>query len=185
MEPLRINLAAVSQPKSAENSQSLSRKALILRCQLALFSAYRTDQYADPEGFKNSLGAVLEDFSDEVIVYVCDPRTGLQRRMKWPPTISEVVEACEDHRDHLKRVRTAHPAGKRPYAADLERPEGDLANLFLPENHPRYAFFVEWGKDHDRKWWKFGVSSDGRKGIWIPHRAWEGLDVNNLEAPRR
>src|ERR1700742_3387067 len=101
MEALKFDPTAASRNRSAETSlSSKDRKALILRCQLALFSSYRIDQYADAEGFKNSLGAVLEGFPDEVIRFVCDPRTGLARRMKWPPTISEVVEACEEHEDY-------------------------------------------------------------------------------------
>lgn len=74
-----------------------------MRCQLVLFSAYRIDQYGDPEGFKASLGAVLEQYPDDVIRYVCDPRTGVQRRCKFPPTISEIVEACDDRVSELRR----------------------------------------------------------------------------------
>lgn len=159
--------------------------ALIIRCQIALFSAYRADQYADPDGFKNSLGAVLEGFPDEVILYVCDPRTGIQRRSKWPPTISEVIDACEEHRDYLAKVKTQRHHHQRLPPPDLPRPQGDLANLFVPEGHPRYAAFVEWTNSHDPKWWKHGSSSDGHRGLWIPQRAWEGLDVDKLEIPRK
>src|SRR5262245_36528057 len=94
---------ASSQPStgsSQQSQQSRQRQALILRCQKVLFSAYRADQYADPETFMASLGAVLEGFPDEVIIYVTDPRTGIQRRSKWPPTISEVITACEVHQDY-------------------------------------------------------------------------------------
>lgn len=180
MEHLTIDLEAVSQPKSAESLQSLrDRKALNLRCQLALFSSYRIDQYADAEGFKNSLGAVLEGFPDEVIRYVCDPRTGLQRRLKWPPTISEVIEACEDHQDHLKRLRELRPVGRlSPH--DHERPQGCLANLFVPEGHPRYQKMVEWTGDAHEKWWKYGESSDGRRGIWIPNTVWQGNQITRM-----
>lgn len=67
-----------------------------MRCQRIIFSAYRTDQYSDPEGYMASLGAVLEQYPNDVIVYVTDPRTGIQRKAKWPPTISEIVEACDE-----------------------------------------------------------------------------------------
>lgn len=68
-----------------------------------LFSAYRIDQFGDPEGFKNQLGAVLEQYPDDVILHVCDPRTGIQRRARFPPTISEMVEACNERVAELKR----------------------------------------------------------------------------------
>jgi hypothetical protein len=78
-----------------------SRESLILRCQRIIFSAYRSDQYSDPEGYMASLGAVLEQYQNEVIVYVTDPRTGVQRGCKWPPTIAEIVSACDTHAAHL------------------------------------------------------------------------------------
>jgi hypothetical protein len=70
----------------------------------ALFSAYRSADYADPEGFVAQLGTVLSDFPDEIVTYVTSPRTGLQRRSKWPPTINEVLEACEDHQRYLAKL---------------------------------------------------------------------------------
>jgi hypothetical protein len=139
------------------------RKALIIKCQIALFSAYRVDQFADPEGFKNSLGAVLEGFPDEVIMYVCDPRTGLQRRLKWPPTISEVVEACEDHIDRLKRLRTERRAAiVRPY----EKPQARPIMVFVTPDHPQYGKLVEWAKtapDGSWMYWK----ADQREGMRV------------------
>lgn len=69
-----------------------------------MFSSYRKDQYDDPDSFMVQLGMVLEQYPDEVCRFVTDPRTGIQRRIKWPPTISEIVEACDAHAGHLKRV---------------------------------------------------------------------------------
>lgn len=173
MEPLKFDPTRASRTTSDENSPNLrERKALILRCQLALFSSYRADQYADPEGFKNSLGAVLEEFPDEVIRYVCDPRTGIQRRLKWPPTMSEVLEACEDHQGFLKRLRTERPAVLVRLPSP-ERPPGYLANVFVPEGHVRYQGLVDWAKDADPKLYAYGRSSDNRAGIWIARGIWE------------
>ena len=75
-----------------------------MQCQRMLFSAYRADQYADPDGFVVSLGMVLEQYSDGVILYVTDPRTGIQRRSTWPPSIAEVVRACDDRHAELLRI---------------------------------------------------------------------------------
>jgi hypothetical protein len=149
--------------------------ALILRCQKILFSAYRADQYADAEGFMTSLGAVLEQFPDEVIVYITDPRTGIQRRSKWPPTISEVIEAGEDHIRYLEKLRKPRPSRAPQLTSPRlqDRPAGDGANIFVPEGHSRYARMVEWAETADRFWWKYGKSSDGRQGIWVSLDAWE------------
>jgi hypothetical protein len=57
-------------------------------------------------------------------------------------------------------------------------PQGRFANVFVPDNHDRFAKFCEWAKEAEQKWWKFGKSSDGRNGIWIPYNVWqEGVDV--------
>lgn len=75
-----------------------------MQCQKMLFSSYRKDQYDDPDSFMLHLGMVLEQYPDEVCRFVTDPRTGIQRRIKWPPTISEIVEACDEHAGHIARV---------------------------------------------------------------------------------
>lgn len=61
-----------------------------------LLSAYRRDDYADPRGFVTQLGVVLEKYPEWVVRYVTSPDTGIQRRQKFPPSIAEVVSACEE-----------------------------------------------------------------------------------------
>jgi hypothetical protein len=51
-----------------------------------------------------SLGMVFEDYPDEVICYVTDPKTGVQRSHKFPPAISEIVEALDAQMAHLARI---------------------------------------------------------------------------------
>jgi hypothetical protein len=70
-----------------------------------LFSSYRLDQFSDPEGFHANIGMVLEQYPIDTIKFVTDPRTGIQRRCKWPPTVAEVVDACEEH---LRSIANAH-----------------------------------------------------------------------------
>lgn len=60
-----------------------------------LFSAYRLDQYPDPDGFMAQTALLLSDYPEGVVIYVTDPRTGIQRCSKWPPTIAEVTAACD------------------------------------------------------------------------------------------
>lgn len=121
-----------------------------------------------------SLGAVLEGFPDEVITYITDPRTGIQRRSKWPPTISEVIEAAEEHEAHLARLRAPRFILKPRERSDLHvLSPGSLAKIFVPEGHQRYGVLVEWAKKVSNAFWRFGRSSDGRQGIWVSHEAWE------------
>jgi len=55
---------------------------------------------------------VLEQYPNDVIVYITDPRTGVQRHSKWPPTISEIVEACDARIAELKRNERYRNWGK-------------------------------------------------------------------------
>lgn len=71
-------------------------------------SAYRRDDYADPVAFVTQLGAVLERYPADIVKHVTDPYTGLQRTLKFPPSIAEVVEACDaevSRRANLARYR--------------------------------------------------------------------------------
>lgn len=61
-----------------------------------LLSAYRRDDYADPVLFVTQLGMVLEKYPEWVVRYVTEPTTGIQRTSKFPPSIAEVVSACEE-----------------------------------------------------------------------------------------
>jgi hypothetical protein len=122
-----------------------------------------------------SLGVVLEQFPDEVIIYITHPRTGIQRRLKFPPTISEIVEACETqmaYHDRLKQPKRL-PAESIPPPRLRDMPSGSLANVFVPENHTRYRNMVEWTKTAEPVWWKEEISSDGRRGIWVPLNVWQ------------
>jgi hypothetical protein len=125
------------------------------------------------------VGAVLEGYSPEVVRYVCDPRTGIQRRCKFPPTVSEIVEACDDHRDFLeraKRPRIALPP-RQEHTSFHDRLDGALANVFIPKDHPRYQRLTEQAALLDPVWWKFGRASDGRQGIWVPLNVWDGSGI--------
>lgn len=157
----------------------------------ALFSAYRANDFADAEGFFVQAASVLSEFPEDIVVHVTSPRTGLQRRSKWPPTISEILEACEQHQDYLRKMaapRRASAIPQMPSPSLRNRPQGSLANLFVPEGHPRYARLVEWTKTADPVFWRFGSSSDGRPGLHIPLNIWqEGVPVQPKQqqpAPR-
>lgn len=130
----------------------------------------------------NSLGAVLEQFPDEVVVYITDPRTGIQRRSKWPPTISEVIEAGEMHQEHLARVRQPKRviAERLPPALLRDRSAGSLASIFVPEGHTRYGALVAWAETAERPYWKYGHSSDGRRGIWVSLDVWENPPARKI-----
>lgn len=80
---------------SEKSVPKLNAAAITQRIEM-LLSAYRRDDYADPEKFVAQLGVVLSGYDADVVEYVTDPRTGIQRTNKWPPSIQEVVEACDN-----------------------------------------------------------------------------------------
>jgi hypothetical protein len=96
-----------------------------------LFGAYRADQYADPDGFTVQLGMVLEQYSDDIVVYVTDPRTGIQRSIRWPPTIAEVVSACDARHAELQRIERYRNWGRNERR--LESPK---------DNRPSYEELI-------------------------------------------
>lgn len=172
MEQLKLNPS--SPPRGASQSNSKASPALVSRGIQLLFSAYRKDDFADPDGFVAQLGAILCDFPAEVVEYVTSPRTGLQRRSKWPPTINEILEACEQHQEYLGKLKASRPLSisyspPLPMLKDL--PAGALAQVFVPEGHARYAALIAWTEKTEPVWWKFGKSSDGRNGLWVSHNA--------------
>ena len=94
-------IAKAAQPcrpsgTSVRASRNLTPPEVVDQQMAILFSAYRKADYADPEGFVIQLGVILSDYPPDVVRHVTDPRTGIQRRLKWPPTIAEIVEACDD-----------------------------------------------------------------------------------------
>src|SRR4051812_1523941 len=154
MEQLRHDPAAASSAPSSENSQALKRKSLILRCQGMLYSAYRTDQYADPDGFMASLGLVFSQYPNDVIEYVTDPRTGVQRGKVFPPSIAEIVSACDTRLADNARLRRYMNWGKNDSAPLLEGPKN--------EDRPTYddlkaKYGCDWGIGAEEKQAKSAV----------------------------
>src|SRR5215468_2602668 len=103
MDRMVVNPAALSQPSIDNSQKSRQRTALILRCQKAIFSAYRLDQFADPDGFMAQLGVILEQYADEVVLHVSSPLTGIQRESDFPPSIAKIVAACDAYADRVER----------------------------------------------------------------------------------
>lgn len=138
-----------------------------------LLSAYRKDDLADAEGFVAQLGVVLEGYEADVIIAVTEPRTGIQRRLKFMPTIAEVVEAC-DAEAQARATRARYEAMPKPRPVQYRIPDrldGRHANLFIPADNPQYQQAAEWVKTADPADWKY--DPEGRNGIWICYGWWD------------
>lgn len=149
--------------------------ALLLQAQKRIFTSYRLDQYADPDSFMTQLGMILEQYSDEVVEYVSHPHTGVQRKSEFPPSFKRIVDLCDEHAELIARrsLPRREPVPRLPPQLLKDRPQGALANIFVPDTHHRYPKLVEWAKTAEPPWWRYGKASDGRSGIWINLGIWE------------
>jgi hypothetical protein len=98
-----------------------------------------------------SLGMVLEQYPSDVVEYVTDPRTGIQRNKTFPPSIAEIVSACEERASYLQRMERYANWGKnnekpalleapretRPTYADLKARYGENWGIEDPETAKR------------------------------------------------
>lgn len=119
------------------DSEQETRAEWLTRRARMIFSSYRRDDYADPDSFLAQLTVVLGSYQDSVVTYASDPLTGIQRRSKFPPTIAEVSEFCDDRQAISERMR--HYATLPQYVPDLRpRPKYHVANLRVPITAPCY-----------------------------------------------
>lgn len=143
---------------------------MITRQAKMIFSAYRRDEFADPDGFVLQLGLVLERYADTVIQTVTDPRTGIQRRSKFPPSIAEVVEACEAEATAIetrKRYAAIPPPVRKARLLPAPPVQGSRATLFVGAGHPGHEQMEERAvrPGTDARDWKRDEA--GRPGIWV------------------
>ena len=61
-----------------------------------VFASYRKDDFADPEIFNAALVTVLERYSDKIVEGVTNYITGIQSTCKFPPSIAEMTEFCNE-----------------------------------------------------------------------------------------
>lgn len=104
MESLSKIAAQVGQPRDLQTADLRSaqdRASFRLRRVSILLGCYRKDDATNPEIYSAAIGAVFEDFSDEVVEYVTDPRTGLASKCQWLPTVKEVKDACQEAADRI------------------------------------------------------------------------------------
>lgn len=124
-----------------------------------IFSAYRKDDFADPDSFVLQVGLVLERYPDGVIQEVSSPLTGIQRKSKFPPTIADLVEACDQEVARLARIQKLSQLKLAPREPRVAQ---HRANVFVPIDAPQHAAMVERAKTADPK--------DYRReglGIWV------------------
>lgn len=140
-------------------------------------ACYRRDEAQNPELFADALALVLGDYPADIVRMAVDPRTGVISRFPMGlPNVGQIKEMLDDlvaKQERLARY-AALPKPTKRFAADQCV---KTANLFVPDNVPRYAKMVEkHQKDGTRgSFFETRACSDGvtRNGIWVPLDWWE------------
>jgi hypothetical protein len=68
-----------------------------------LYGCYRKEEAASAETMLDAAAIVLATYPDEIMETVTHPVRGLPGRMKWPPNIAEIREACEELMAPIRR----------------------------------------------------------------------------------
>ena len=62
----------------------------------AIFGCYRRDEAHNPEAYAAALGAILSDYSRQVVDYVADPRTGVSTEFpRGLPNVGQIRDFCD------------------------------------------------------------------------------------------
>lgn len=88
-----------------------------------LVGCYRRTDANDPEIYARAVVAVLMRFPESVVIAITEPATGLPAKLKWLPSIAEIVEACEDRMP--TPISRQHPLLAAPDMDRSDRPTLD------------------------------------------------------------
>lgn len=71
-----------------------------------MLSCYRRDDTHNPEIYSAAIAAIMGEYSESVVAYVTDPRTGIPSVKKFLPNVAEVREALDVRAAHVEREST-------------------------------------------------------------------------------
>lgn len=167
-------VVAEPHPRTFQDQKNPSRSAWISEKSRLIFSGYRRDEFADPEGFLAQLGMIFERYPDEIVSAVSSPFTGIQRRYKIPPSLAAIVESCDEEVARTERIRRfsemrTAPREPRPVDPDAR------ANLLVTFAAPDYPQMAEWSQHHKEE------SRFDPRGVWVPLHIY--TDRNTAEKP--
>jgi hypothetical protein len=108
---------------------------------LTLLGAYRSSDVDDPQVFVANTVTVFCGYSEDIVGAVVHPLTGLPGRLKWPPTVAEVKEACDREAGEIANRERRALLNKHRVLLDTPyglKPEADgLALLQSPDAQRR------------------------------------------------
>ena len=172
---LSLPLIDYSEPGSSSNQ---NREQQCLQAARQIFSCYRRDDAADPDGYVASVAAVLSEYPPAIVDLVADPRTGIGRRNKFLPNTAEIAADCDKISAKIAADYANIAFQKRRAATPKYIPVVITdPNLFVPSDVKGYDEMVALtaGEVEDRYRYEKGhLCLDGAKrdGIWIPANWW-------------
>src|SRR5262249_8799406 len=130
-------------------SPASSLKRLAENRAMILIGCYRKSDVGDPDVYTRAVVATLMKWPPEVILEVNEPSRGIPSKLKWLPSIAEIVEACESayapiERERLRNRHTplALKGPKRVVPSEAELDE-QFAKLGLSHLRPGSRFHVK------------------------------------------
>lgn len=107
-----------------------------VRAAKLLLGCYRTGDANDPEVYVSAVVRVLSNYPIEIVQRVVDPVTGLPSKVKWLPTIPEILSACEEIAGVQRRTAEYDERSKRQFE---ERAAEDAAREIRPTKEDMLA----------------------------------------------
>jgi hypothetical protein len=145
-------------------SSTKTRSDWILGCLRMVTSAYRKDDFHDAEAWTLQAAMILERYSDAIITEASDPVTGIQSHCKFPPSLAELKEYLTDASERAERIARYKIMGPARKAERVPAGPGDLANLLVRKDRPRYAAMMELAKKPGADPRCFRIVPEG---IWV------------------
>lgn len=81
-----------------------------------LLNCFRRKDIDEPEQFLAAAAAVLERYDVEIVDYVTALETGIAARQTFPPSLSEVRQACEEQAEQQRRQQRRADAEQQQLA---------------------------------------------------------------------
>jgi len=75
----------------------------------------KNPQAMDANAYLEQVGRITQNYSDEIIIAVTSPETGMQARLEWFPKLVDWKRACEDE----SARRAAKEARKQAIASQI------------------------------------------------------------------
>ena len=103
---------ALTQPTTPATSALKAAKQLV--------GSFPHARPPEPETYAGAIGATLAQYPPAVVADCADPRIGLARKLRFPPTVAEIVEWCD--------ARMAYYESLARYQAREVRPEREFTD---------------------------------------------------------